>query len=326
MTQSLQITAPANGAVVQGQLNVSVTAVEVGQVNFAVDGKFAGYDSSSPFSFSLDTTRLPDGAHTIKAVSANGAVSSSVSVTVENAAPAPTPSPTPTPTPSPVSLGAVIFEDHFNGPAGAKPDTVNKWNAHSGHAGLGLGYWNGLNNMALDGNGNLIITANKISSSLWNSGFLTSKPGWTGKRFLETRAKCAPGVGTWNGPWWEWSWPWGSSGYEIDVVEQLGREPEVNHTTLHHPPSQKGNPDQLGVVAANDFHLYAAAIYPDHIDFFFDNRKVWSVKGADVGLADLTKEKMSGCVQLNMGGWGGTPTVPGPCKLVVDYVRTSAIA
>jgi hypothetical protein len=319
-TQTLQITSPSSGATVKGTIVVAVTAVEVGQVNFSVDGKYGGFDSFAPFTFTLDTTRLTDGTHTVGAASANGAVHASVSVTVTNGV---TPPPAP-PGPAPVPLGALLFTDEFDGPAGSKPDTA-KWNVHSGHAGLGLGYWNGLQNVELDGQGNLVVTAVK-SGSVWDSAFLTSKPGYKGARYIETRGKPAAGVGTWNGMVWEWDWPYGSNGWELDVVEQLGREPEVNHTTMHKPPRQSGHANPLGVVLADAFHLYGAAVYKDHADFYFDGKLVWTAKASDVGLADLTANEVSACVQLNMGGWGGTPTISGPARMMVDYVRVHALA
>jgi beta-glucanase (GH16 family) len=225
---------------------------------------------------------------------------------------------------TPVPVGALIFADDF---AGTAVDT-SKWNAHSGHAGQGLGYWNGLHNVTVSG-GQLIVTAVK-NGSVWDSAFLTSKPGWSQARYLETRAQVAGGVGTWSGPLWEWPYPYGGApGIENDVVEQLGRSADSNHNALHYWQTsgqrQAGNFANLKTPLAAAFHVYGSAVYPDHIDYFVDGRKVWSVKATSVGLTDLTKFKVAACVQLNMGGWAGTPTIPGPVSMLVDYVHVYAL-
>jgi subtilisin len=92
------ITAPAQGATVAQIVTVRATATDdhgVAQVEFLVDGVRIGVDSSGGdgWSASWDTTRAPDGQHTVAATATDTAgktASSSVAVTVRNAAPAPT--------------------------------------------------------------------------------------------------------------------------------------------------------------------------------------------------------------------------------------------
>jgi PKD repeat protein len=233
---------------------------------------------------------------------------------------------------TPVPVGALIFNDEFNGALGTKPDT-SKWIVHTGNAGLGLGVWVGSDNMQLDGNGNLAITAREATpgnpGGKWNTGFLSGKIGYSGKRYLETRAKVAAGYGTWNGPLWEDGFPWGANAIENDVVEQLGRDPQVNHNTLHNwtvsPNKQSGNAYNSGVILANDFHIYGAAVYADHVDYYLDGVKVFTALASAVGLSDLTTFVVAAEVQLNMGGWAGTPTIPGPVTLLIDYIRVYRI-
>lgn len=224
-----------------------------------------------------------------------------------------------------LNLGSLKFSDEFDGPAGAKPDST-KWIVHTGKGGLGLGYWNGLNNMELDGSSNLVVTAVKQSNGNWNSGFLSGKSGYSGQRYLETRAKVAAGAGTWNAPLWEDEFPWGAKGTENDVIEQLGREPAIYHTTLHNwtasPNKAVGNANNTGATLSSAFHTYGAAVYSDHIDFYFDGSRVFTATASAVGLPNnLTSFLVAPQIQLNMGGWGGTVGVPGPVSMLVDYVR-----
>jgi chitodextrinase len=92
------ITSPANNATVSGT-TAAVTAsasdnLSVTKVELYVDGSLAGTDTSSPYSFSLDTTALANGTHalTTKAYDAanNIGTSASVNVTVFNDTTAPT--------------------------------------------------------------------------------------------------------------------------------------------------------------------------------------------------------------------------------------------
>jgi subtilisin len=92
------ITAPAQGATVAKTVAVQATANDdhgVAQVEFLVDGARIGVDSSGGdgWSASWDTTRSPDGQHTVAATTVDTAgktASSSVTVIVRNAVPVPT--------------------------------------------------------------------------------------------------------------------------------------------------------------------------------------------------------------------------------------------
>ncbi len=93
---SVTITSPSNGATVSGTTTVSASAsdnVGVNRVEFRVDGSLKATDSSSPYSFSWDTTTVSDGSHTVTANAfdaAGNSASSSISVSVSNGGPTPT--------------------------------------------------------------------------------------------------------------------------------------------------------------------------------------------------------------------------------------------
>lgn len=88
---TVALTNPANGANISGTVNVTANATDniaVAYVDFFVDGIFKGTDNSDPYSYSLDTTTLADGAHTISAkavdTSTNPSTTDTVNVTVDN--------------------------------------------------------------------------------------------------------------------------------------------------------------------------------------------------------------------------------------------------
>jgi Bacterial Ig domain/Bacterial Ig-like domain len=90
------ITSPVANATVAGTITCTATASDdrsVTSVSFSVDGQAQTPDTSSPYTYSWDTTKVSDGSHTLVATvtdSANQkAASTSVSVTVKNAVVAP---------------------------------------------------------------------------------------------------------------------------------------------------------------------------------------------------------------------------------------------
>jgi beta-lactamase superfamily II metal-dependent hydrolase len=90
------ITAPANGATVSGTTSVTASAsdnVGVTSVEFYLDNVLQSTDTTSPYSWSWNTTATSNGSHalTSKAYDAagNAGTSTAVSVTVSNVAPPP---------------------------------------------------------------------------------------------------------------------------------------------------------------------------------------------------------------------------------------------
>lgn len=67
---SVTITSPAGGATVSGNTDIDASATDdvgVVRVEFFVDGTLVFTDTSGPFGFTLDTTTLTEGSHTILA-------------------------------------------------------------------------------------------------------------------------------------------------------------------------------------------------------------------------------------------------------------------
>lgn len=102
------ITSPATGAKVSGIVTVTATAEDtagISDVYLVVDGKVSGATNTVPYSFKLDTTKLPNGDHSLSVRAWNKlgkpGDSQSMVFTVANVIPVPTPVPVPAPVPSP---------------------------------------------------------------------------------------------------------------------------------------------------------------------------------------------------------------------------------
>jgi len=101
---TVSVSAPANGATVSGTVSVTANAsdnVGVASVQFQLDGANVGsLDTTSPYSFSWNTTTASNGSHTLRAIAkdaaGNSTTSASVTVTVSNGTPDTTPPSVPT--------------------------------------------------------------------------------------------------------------------------------------------------------------------------------------------------------------------------------------
>jgi Bacterial Ig domain/Fibronectin type III domain len=90
---TVTISAPVAAATISGKIAfIQATASDAGGINrveFYIDGALLGSDNAAPYSFSLDTTQFPNGAHTLVAkafdTSNNQATSSNVAVSISNA-------------------------------------------------------------------------------------------------------------------------------------------------------------------------------------------------------------------------------------------------
>lgn len=118
---TVSISSPTAGQTISGTVNISANAadnVAVLSVSIFIDGVFAGLSSSSPYSYSWDSTQYPNGSHIIsaKALDSSNNLGESTTITVNTSnttAPISTPSPTPssTPTPTPTSIPAPLSSD-----------------------------------------------------------------------------------------------------------------------------------------------------------------------------------------------------------------------
>ncbi len=243
----------------------------------------------------------------------------------------------------------LTFSDEFEGANGSAVDPA-KWTAESGGGGWGnqeLEYYTAsTENAFLDGKGFLNIKAIKLAPSTdlncWNgpcqytSARLITKGKFDQKygRF-EARLKIPRGQGMWPAFWMlgsnidKFSWP--ECG-EIDVMENIGREPKTVHGTIHGPGYSGGNgiggPFSLptGEPFADDFHIYSTEWNDSSIRFFADGKLYKTIRMGDIptGSRWVYDHPFFMILNLAVGGpWGGSPdsTSVFPQTMMVDYVR-----
>ncbi|MDX2048430.1 MAG: glycoside hydrolase family 16 protein [Chitinophagaceae bacterium] len=229
----------------------------------------------------------------------------------------------------------LTWSDDFNGTAGSSPDN-SKWVFDIGAGGWGNNelqtYTNNANNIKLDGNGKLVITA--ISNS---AGFTSGRIKTKGKfsqaygRF-EARIKTPTGPGIWPAFWMLGSnidtKPWPQCG-EIDIMEQRGQQPSITHGTLHGPGYSGGN--SIGKAYAltdgrfdTDYHIYAVEWGEGYIDFFVDNFLYQRLTPENVTGEWVYNRPFYLLLNVAVGGnFVGFPTTgtPFPQSMYVDYVK-----
>jgi beta-glucanase (GH16 family) len=140
------------------------------------------------------------------------------------------------------------------------------------------------------------------------------------------RAKLPTGVGTWPAVWMLGS-NIGSVGWpacgEIDILESVGKELNVNHSSLHSPGRSGATPDTGTINVPNDnteFHIYTADWRASYIKFYVDDKLFYTFVNSD---KFPFNKNFYLIVNLAMGGvWGG-PVDPSftSSTLEVDYIR-----
>ncbi|MEP6787572.1 MAG: glycoside hydrolase family 16 protein [Acidobacteriota bacterium] len=252
-------------------------------------------------------------------------------------------------TPSQLIGRKTAFKDEFNGPNGTAADS-SKWTYEVGGGGWGnqeLEYYtNSTENGYLDGNGNLAIKAVKltppVSLSCWygpcqyTSARLVSKGKFDLRsgRF-EARIKIPQGQGVWPAFWLLGNnidtvgWP--QCG-EIDIMENIGREPSTVHGTVHGPGYSGANGISASFNLVNNqafataFHNYALEWSSTEIRWYVDGILYKTVRPADLPQGGQWVFDHPFFIILNFavgGGWPGNPdgTTVFPQTMLVDYVR-----
>lgn len=238
---------------------------------------------------------------------------------------------------TPIAIPAgwkLVWQDEFDG------KTINKanWTYDIGGGGWGNGeaeyYTNRAENARLE-NGNLVIEARqeKYEGSYYTSARLKTQGLQTfqyGR--IEARLKVPVGAGTWPAFWMLGSnfngsnWP--DCG-ELDIMEHLGREPDLILGTMHGP----GYSGATGLTKwyrqktdiAEDFHIYAIEWEKDQVSWFFDGEKYSTYTREDVGIKQWPFDQPFFIIlNLAVGGTLAGPiglNTAFPVRLLVDYVR-----
>jgi uncharacterized membrane protein YgcG len=179
--------------------------------------------------------------------------------------------------------------------------------------------------------GNLVIEARKesLNGASYTSASVTTRNRHTflyGR--LEVRAKLPGGVGTWPAIWMlgtSGGWP---AGGEIDIMENVGFEPNAVHATIHTQADPSGaHQATVGLDQPyNQFYVYALEWTPDRLDFFIDSNKVYTFNNDGTGTASWPFSKPEYLlINLAIGGnWGGQHGIDDsifPRRYYIDYVR-----
>jgi beta-glucanase (GH16 family) len=240
----------------------------------------------------------------------------------------------------------LIWSDEFNGKNGSLPDP-SKWIYDVGGTGWGnheLEYYTNRRENARIENGNLVITARQelykapdgtefdyTSARLKTQGLFSQAYG----RF-EARIKLPAGQGLWPA-FWMLGDNFGSAGWpkcgEIDIMENVGKEPGINHGSLHGPSSTAVTSDLTATISlpagqqlSDGFHVYAVEWEPDAIRFYLDANLYATFSAAQwpPGGTWVFDHRFFLILNVAVGGdWPGSPddSTEFPQTMLVDYVR-----
>jgi beta-glucanase (GH16 family) len=229
----------------------------------------------------------------------------------------------------------LVWGDDFEGASGTAVDDSN-WTYDTGpnwYNGELQAYTPGTDNASLDGSGNLVIEARRearegrqyTSARLKTEG----KKTFTYGRF-EGRMKLPYGQGLWPAFWMLGGNSWPNTG-EIDIMENLGREPSILHGTIHGPgysgaagPSGSYTlPD--GAKFSDDFHVFAIEWEAAAIRWYVDGKLYSTKTPSDIaGSTWVFDHPFFFIVNVAVGGeWPGNPddTTVFPQRMLIDYIR-----
>jgi beta-glucanase (GH16 family) len=251
------------------------------------------------------------------------------------------------PPPPPSTSYTLVWSDEFNGADGTSPDS-SKWTYDTGGKGWGNNelecYTNLPQNAQMKG-GNLVITAmnqpayacsdgtfrDYTSARIRTQGLFSQAYG----RF-EARIKIPKGQGMWPAFWMlgnninSVSWP--ACG-EIDIMENIGKEPGIVHGSLHGPSTVNKTSDAsapfslpAGQNFSDDFHLYAVEWETGIVRFYVDSNLYTTFTQAPWPSGGTWAFDHPFFIILNVavgGTWPGSPdaTTVFPQQMLVDYVR-----
>lgn len=240
----------------------------------------------------------------------------------------------------------LVWSDEFSSPNGSAPDKA-KWTYDLGGNGWGNReletYTSRLENAQIQ-NGNLVITARKeqftgtdgIAREYTSARLKTQNIFSQAYGRFEARIKIPKGAGMWPA-FWTLGNDIGKTGWpkcgEIDIMENIGSEPGINHGSLHGPSSVAPTADLTGTLVlpvgqslGDDFHIYAMEWEPGTVRFYVDsNNYVTFTKSQwPAGGQWVFDHPFFIILNLAVGGaWPGDPdaTTQFPQQMLVDYVR-----
>jgi len=234
----------------------------------------------------------------------------------------------------------LVWQDEFN--KSGLPDSC-KWSYEKGYVRNREMQYYTVNRPenAVQRDGNLVITARNDSAMIdgqirpvTSASLITRNKGdWKYGR-IEVRAKLPMCLGTWPAIWMMpttrvyGGWP---KGGEIDMMEHVGYDPHKIYFNLHTEKynHSKGTGRGSSVDCLNpdkEFHVYAVEWFEDHIDWFFDDKKVFTIQDDGEGWESWPLDQPFYLI-INFafgGAWGGSQGVDLsglPQEYLIDYVR-----
>lgn len=232
----------------------------------------------------------------------------------------------------------LVWSDEFStpgAPSGARWQYETGYRIRNNEAQM---YTAGLNSSVE--NGNLIIESRKEvydvgggTFAQYTSASMRPRTSWTYGRF-EVRAKVPTGRGMWPAIWMlgdrisQVGWP--ACG-EIDIMENVGYDPDVVIATVHTPAyyhvinTQRSNKIS-NARPQDDFHIYSIEWTPEKIDFFFDRIKYFTF-AKEANNNDVWPFDHPHHLKINTavgGAWGGAQGIDDsifPQRFYIDYVR-----
>ena len=343
--------APGNTATVSGVLRGTACEVmawddrRVRRVRFYVDGKRVGTARYAPYICAIDTTKLSDGPHSLRAIAVDSSrkrTELTRRINVRNARQA-APDAAGTAAGRSETPSGASWADEFNGAAGSSPDR-SKWAFDTGGSwqnGTELQqYTDRPENVAHDGNGNLAITTRRetYSGSDGVSRDYTSARIKTQGKFsfrygrVEARMKIPVRKGLLPAFWTLGtdidSVGWPESG-EIDLMEvpgsdQYGEAGSVQYH-LHGPGADPGAMVRPSDDIHQNWHTYGMIWTPDAVKFTFDGQVRSTMTKEQLGGAWRAFQKDHFLIFNTAVGnsWTGAPdgSTPFPATMLIDWVR-----
>lgn len=227
----------------------------------------------------------------------------------------------------------LIWEDNFD----HDELNVDYWNYELGDGCPDLCGWGNnepqiyTNQNHLSKDGFLHITVKK-EDSLYTSTRITTKNKFEFQYgIIEARAKLPVGKGLWPAIWMlgsnidEVGWPLCG---EIDILEYVGREPDMVFNTVHTQDSHGNtmNTKKTGIEDIEEgFHIYTANWTPEKIEFFVDNELLYTYSPKQKTHNTWPFDQPFYIIlNVAIGGNFGGPDIDDsilPQEFVIDYVR-----
>lgn len=232
-----------------------------------------------------------------------------------------------------VKKGKLVWEETFNG----KTLDEKVWNFELGDGCPNICGWGNnerqvytKDNYRLEG-GKLIITAKKEGDKYTSTRITTAAKKEFQYGYIESRAKLPVGQGIWPAFWMLGSnikqvgWP---KAGEIDILEYVGKEPDMVFTSLHTQAShgETINTKKTKIEDIEEgFHTYGINWTKEKIEFYVDNNLVYTFAPENKTVDTWPfSQPFYFIVNVAIGGNFGGPAVDDtifPQEFAIDYIK-----